>query len=638
MVPWTLPACALLAFAPQAPEAPSAIARRALLVGVEQYPDATGWPRLSGPRADVEALRSVLIERCSFRASEVHTLFDAEATKEAMRARFLALAEASREGDVLLFYFAGHGSQLPDDDGDELDGWDETLIAGGAPDRRGPPGDVRDDELREWVSAANEHTRSVVLIFDCCAAGTNSRGDEGSAVRFVDPGARGVAGTRPATSAAEAGSGYFLPASSYVALGACRAEERAFETRIEGAAEPWRGLFTLCLARELEAAGPSLTYAALGDRLRAAVALVRPGQTPVVEGPLADSDLFGGLDPLARPRFDLEREGATWFVTGGAIHGLAAGDLLEVGGSDGAAPRFARVAEAGPARSAIEWLEVPAPDFDRLRAELAARAPRGETLTLFLDDALARAAFAAAFRASLARHSELDVADAVTAPVWILGRSFGGDRFACAFAREGVELELGARLDRPQEIERCVRGLERLAQARSLAAALSQDRQDPIEASAELLRSGVEGGPTGALERDSNGVYCVPSGELVLVRIVNHSPYELHASLIAIAPDGAVHIPWCSADEGVPLASGREQSLSFRMEIDRGSEGFYRAFPFTFAWILSREPHGRPNALAQPSAVAVSRGEESGSDGGVALPRDAGWTSRPLSFRVRAAR
>ena len=37
------------------PEPPATV-RRALLVGIEAYPEATGWPKLSGPRADVLAV------------------------------------------------------------------------------------------------------------------------------------------------------------------------------------------------------------------------------------------------------------------------------------------------------------------------------------------------------------------------------------------------------------------------------------------------------------------------------------------------------------------------------------------------------------------------------------------------------
>ena len=42
------------------------VERRALLVGIEAYPEDRGWPRLRGPRGDVELFRKALIERAGF--------------------------------------------------------------------------------------------------------------------------------------------------------------------------------------------------------------------------------------------------------------------------------------------------------------------------------------------------------------------------------------------------------------------------------------------------------------------------------------------------------------------------------------------------------------------------------------------
>src|SRR5207342_2664180 len=96
-------------------------------------------------RADAELVQRVLREREGFAASDIVLLLDAQATRRAILAeveRQIALCQA---GDLFLFYFAGHGSRLPDQDGDELDGWDETIVpydAGTPPERAN---DIRDD-------------------------------------------------------------------------------------------------------------------------------------------------------------------------------------------------------------------------------------------------------------------------------------------------------------------------------------------------------------------------------------------------------------------------------------------------------------------------------------------------------------
>lgn len=48
-------------------------------------------------------------------------------TRENILAAMRWLVSGCRRGDSLVFHFSGHGSQLSDEDGDELDGHDETL-------------------------------------------------------------------------------------------------------------------------------------------------------------------------------------------------------------------------------------------------------------------------------------------------------------------------------------------------------------------------------------------------------------------------------------------------------------------------------------------------------------------------------
>src|ERR687892_533321 len=75
---------------------------RALLVGVDRYAEP-----------QVPVLRGCVNER---------------ATKAQIMRRLHEIIDASRPGDVVVFYFSGHGSQIRDRDGDELsDALDELL-------------------------------------------------------------------------------------------------------------------------------------------------------------------------------------------------------------------------------------------------------------------------------------------------------------------------------------------------------------------------------------------------------------------------------------------------------------------------------------------------------------------------------
>jgi uncharacterized caspase-like protein len=54
-------------------------------------------------------------------------LYDTQATKEQVLAQIGDVASRCQAGDYFMFYYAGHGTQVPDIDGDEDDGKDEAL-------------------------------------------------------------------------------------------------------------------------------------------------------------------------------------------------------------------------------------------------------------------------------------------------------------------------------------------------------------------------------------------------------------------------------------------------------------------------------------------------------------------------------
>lgn len=88
----------------------------ALLVGINQYPEQVSdrsTYALNGCITDVQLQRELLIHRFGFQPSDILTLTDQQATREAIEAAFLAhLTEQARPGDVVLFHFSGLGSQV----------------------------------------------------------------------------------------------------------------------------------------------------------------------------------------------------------------------------------------------------------------------------------------------------------------------------------------------------------------------------------------------------------------------------------------------------------------------------------------------------------------------------------------------
>ncbi|WP_223645119.1 caspase family protein [Corallococcus sp. EGB] len=91
-------------------------------------------------------------------------------TKEATRDRVLAeLGEAAtvlQPGDLLLLTYSGHGGQLPDMNGDEDDGLDETWCL--------YDGELVDDEIYQAMTKLKAGVR-VFMLSDSCHSGTVSR-------------------------------------------------------------------------------------------------------------------------------------------------------------------------------------------------------------------------------------------------------------------------------------------------------------------------------------------------------------------------------------------------------------------------------------------------------------------------------
>merc|ERR1711935_677065 len=81
---------------------------------------------------------------------------------------FARIVEASQPGDVVFTHYSGHGGKVKDQDGDEEDGYDETLI----PVDYESAGQIRDDMLfKNFVGKLREGVFAT-SIMDCCHSGS----------------------------------------------------------------------------------------------------------------------------------------------------------------------------------------------------------------------------------------------------------------------------------------------------------------------------------------------------------------------------------------------------------------------------------------------------------------------------------
>lgn len=144
------------------------MAKRAVLIGINKYqvPGAD----LQGCVNDVKNLSGVLTTYYGFAEKDITTLTDAQATKKAMERAIKKLIAKAKKGDVLLLHYSGHGSNVPDNDGDEADTRDEILCPTDL-DWKDP---FRDDWLRKTLGKLRAGV-SLTVIMDCCHSGTITR-------------------------------------------------------------------------------------------------------------------------------------------------------------------------------------------------------------------------------------------------------------------------------------------------------------------------------------------------------------------------------------------------------------------------------------------------------------------------------
>lgn len=608
----------LLALGGREPRAPG---RFALLVGIERYPLAFTGPALEGPAHDVAAMHDVLVTRFGFGSGDVEELHDAAATHEAIAAGFARLIDRAGPGDLILFYFAGLGSRLPDDDADAgSDGWDETLVPYDAGPGESGENDIRDDEIARWIARANLKTDQVVLVFDCSSSDPDLPGEAPGRARCLRPAARraplvetapaatvpGAGGSMLVPFATQTGSGWVPPHARCVALSACRAQEAAFEVRVEatgrpsesgpakGAAGLCRGLFTMSLIEELSSVDSDASWAGLMLRVSARVAARTPRQTPVIEGTLAGCGLFREIAPARAPRFEADlAETGRLRVHAGLLEGLAPGAVLAACSKE--APQDdpelrlgeLEIVEAGVRESVGRWRRGPP-------AAHADAAPRTGPCTLFLLQS-------GPMRAPLPVSVEGDAATALapsletTRLVRCVAPAESRYRITTAGAADDriprwTILDADGRAlaqvaaDGPEGIRRLVEATATLARSWRAQELLRSPVASgfPATLAVRLLGERREDGSRPDLdepEKDARGRFRIPAGTPWSAAVSTPSDVQLRASFVLVFPDGRIAVPRSSgaADRIEPGA----------IVIPAGSEAFFAEEPVRLYCILS---------------------------------------------------
>ena len=144
---------------------------RALLVGInyKKYPEY----QLKAAYNDVELMKELLRDYYNFELDNIIELNDKveeslyNATFFNIVSNIKKIIEISSEDDFIVLYFSGHGKQIEDTNGDELDKKDEVFL----PSNFTKSAVLNDDLFKELFK---ESKCPILIIFDCCHSGTMS--------------------------------------------------------------------------------------------------------------------------------------------------------------------------------------------------------------------------------------------------------------------------------------------------------------------------------------------------------------------------------------------------------------------------------------------------------------------------------
>lgn len=238
----------------------------AFLVGNNDYPSSP----LNGCIEDAKDFAQTLISTKVVTKKNVTVVVNA--TKDSILSGLKDLISKGKMGDLLIFYYSGHGSYVTDTHGDEKDKKDECLV----PIDYDAAGFILDDEISAIIN--NLAPGAILEVFlDSCFSGTATRNPTTTVSRFLPPPTEvhGEVKKRVFRGKVDAKINHVLWAG-------CSDKQTSMELDVGGQV---RGAFTYSICKELRVTGKSTKRSKLIDKVIQSVKNMGiKDQTPQLEG------------------------------------------------------------------------------------------------------------------------------------------------------------------------------------------------------------------------------------------------------------------------------------------------------------------------------------------------------------------
>lgn len=339
----------------------SAQEKYAFIVAISKYDYSTNWKGINSNN-DIDLIYPTLLSN-GFKKENIfiygnneriegNKIGKTKLTKEVILKSIKEhLFDPIDSGDIVFFHFSGHGQQIADDNGDEWDGLDESLVPEDAPMKNYTVSDksikliynrekhLRDDELDSIFTKIREKLGpkgSVFVSIDACFSGTSTREygtSRGSLIANVPDGWNY---TPPNIDLSESKNTFFGKFKyhseyGYLAPMACffasQANEQNYEFKFQ---DKYVGPLSLALSKSLAINNNLTTYKMLFSRISEYMRLTSPNQRPMAEGDL-DHYVFSretGNRSTQNTFSIISNNNKTIKINGGYLHGINPGTML----------------------------------------------------------------------------------------------------------------------------------------------------------------------------------------------------------------------------------------------------------------------------------------------------------------------
>lgn len=548
----------------------------ALIVAIGEYEPSTGWSSISSEN-DIPLIKAALIKQ-GFADKDIMVLRDAQATREGiLNAIKTQLIDKSTKDGIAVFHYSGHGQQLMDDNGDEIDGYDEALVSYNAKMRYQAgvytgQNHIRDEELGAKMDELRVKIGpkgNVMVILDACHSGTGTRGPEdvkkhrGAKEPCAPEGYAETVKNKKADNNKIASN----PASSEkMAALVCFFGASPQELNYETEDEKGKGVGSLSYAfsRVFSNADKNSTYGGIFDKIKVDMSSYAPRQTPQAEGDLRNVILGGKITGKQEYfKVDKWKTNKTVTINGGELQGLFTNtkvafydiDTRDVSKAKAKATGIITSATLTSAEITLDaglekdlalnsWIFVTEKNYGNIEVKVR------------MD--VSNAALKSALLAEFNKYPFVKIVSAGQDLIVDEGNKYSrGSQIKLTSANDMVILDEPVNANLETTTETVVEKVKSYSQASYIRGLDITDSKMDVKFEFIPIETVEEGGKTKEKTRgdiqskiDSSGVMTFKAGEAYKIKVSNNSNKLLYFSIIDIQPDNVINLVVPNANTG----------------------------------------------------------------------------------------